>query len=115
MTLADTIEQMTERIVERFQPHQVILFGSHARGDSTPDSDVDFLVVMPFSGSRLKTCIEIRKVLRGFGVSKDVMVLTPEEFETFKDLPGSMAYPATHEGRVLYAVRRCYANSEELV
>jgi len=95
---------MTERIVERFQPRQVILFGSHARGDTTPDSDVDFLVIMPFSGSRLDTCIEIRKVLFGFGVPKDVMVLTPEEFERHKDLPGTIAYPAAHEGRVLYAV-----------
>jgi len=94
---------MAERIVERFAPQKVILLGSHARGDATADSDVDFLVVMPFSGSRLNLCIEIRKVLFGFGVPKDVMVLTPEEYEAYKDQPGTIAYPAAREGQVLYA------------
>jgi len=103
MVPGDTIGRMTQRIVERFQPQKVILFGSHARGDATTDSDLDFLVVMPFSGSRLKTCVEIRKVLRGFGVPKDVMVVTSEEFERYKDYPGSVVYPAAHEGRVMYA------------
>ena len=42
---------MVKRIVKRFQPKQVILFGSHARGDAGPDSDVDLLVVMDFEGS----------------------------------------------------------------
>ena len=103
MVASDTIRRMADRIVERFRPEKVIVFGSCARGTATADSDVDFLVVMPLRDSRLKTCVEIRKVLRGFGVPKDVMVLTPAEFERFKDLPGSLAYPAAHEGRVLYA------------
>lgn len=103
MVPSETIKRMTERIVERFAPQKVILLGSHARGDATADSDVDFLVVMPFSGSRLNLCIEIRKVLFGFGVPKDVMVLTPQEYEAYKDQPGTIAYPAAHEGRVLYA------------
>jgi predicted nucleotidyltransferase len=94
---------MADRIVERFRPEKVIVFGSCARGTATADSDVDFLVVMPFSGSRLKTCVEIRKVLRGFGVPKDVMVVTFEEFEAYKDCPGSIVYPAAHEGRAVYA------------
>jgi len=103
MDPGEIIRQMTNRIVERFKPQKVILFGSYARGDVTPDSDLDFLVVMPFTGSRLKLCVELRKVLFGFGVPKDVMLLTPEELERYKDLPGTIAYPAVHEGRVLYA------------
>ena len=45
------IAEMVRRIVERFDPEKIILFGSHARGDATPDSDVDLLVVMPVQGS----------------------------------------------------------------
>jgi predicted nucleotidyltransferase len=94
---------MAARVVEHFRPQRIVLFGSHARAQATADSDVDLLVVMPLLGSRLATAVEIRKVLRGFGVAKDVVVLTPEEYERKKDLPGTIAYPAEHEGIVLYA------------
>jgi predicted nucleotidyltransferase len=99
----EIIRQMTDRIVERFKPKRVILFGSAARGELTPDSDLDFLVIMPFEGRRRDLCVRIRTALSGFGVSKDVMVLTPEEYERRKDIPGTIAYPAAREGRVLYA------------
>ena len=45
------IDRMVRRIVRKFQPEQVILFGSQARGDAGPDSDVDLLVVMDFEGA----------------------------------------------------------------
>jgi predicted nucleotidyltransferase len=44
---------MVRRIVEQFQPEKIILFGSHACGSADPDSDVDLLVIMPFTGSKL--------------------------------------------------------------
>ena len=53
------IEEMVQRIVERFHPEKIILFGSHARGTAGPDSDVDLLVVMPVQGSRRKKATEI--------------------------------------------------------
>lgn len=37
---------MVDRIVERFDPEKIILFGSHARGDAGPDSDVDLVSVV---------------------------------------------------------------------
>ena len=45
------IDRMVKRIVRKFHPQQVILFGSQARGDAGPDSDVDLLVVMDFEGT----------------------------------------------------------------
>ena len=94
---------MVKRIVERFGPRRIVLFGSQATGHSTPDSDVDLLVVVRIPGRRLDLALEIRKTLRGLGVAKDVVVLTPDEFAAQKDIPGTIAYPAVHEGRVLYA------------
>ena len=46
------IELMVERLVDRFDPDQIILFGSQARGTAGPGSDVDLLVIMPVSGSK---------------------------------------------------------------
>ncbi len=91
------------RIVERFRPVRVVLFGSQATGQATYDSDVDFLIVMHIPGRRLDQALEIRKALRGFGVAKDIVLLTPDEFAAQKDLPGTIAYPAAHHGLLLYA------------
>ena len=103
MVAPKTLDAMAKRIVEHFSPTRVILFGSYASGNQTTDSDVDFLIVMPFSRRRLDIALEIRKSLRGFGVAKDVVVLKPQEFEAQKNIPGTVAYPANHEGKVLYA------------
>ncbi len=100
---AAEIEAMVRRIVRRFAPHQVILFGSHARGDARPDSDVDLLVVMPIEGSKREKQIEIRIALHEFRIPKDVVVVTPEEVARKKDVVGTIVRPALREGRVLYA------------
>lgn len=94
---------MVRRIVSRFHPEQIILFGSHARGDAGPDSDVDLLVVMPLVGSKLEKQLEIRLALRSFQVPKDIVVTTPEEFQWRKEIPGTIERPAAREGKVLYA------------
>lgn len=98
-----TIRRMVRRIVKRFNPERVILFGSHARGKAGPDSDVDLLVVMPVSGSKLDKVLELRAALREFAVPKDIIVTSPEEFEWRKEIPGTIERPAAIEGKVLYA------------
>lgn len=98
-----TIERMVQRIVKRFDPERIILFGSHARGGAGPDSDVDLLVVMPVSGSKREKQLEIRLALRQFHIAKDIIVTTPEEFAWRKEIPGTIERPAAREGKVLYA------------
>ncbi len=102
-TVQENIDRMVKRIVRKFQPEKIILFGSHARGDARPDSDVDLLVVMPVEGSRFEKGLEIRGALRGIPVSVDVMVTTPERFAWRKNIVGTIEWPATREGRILYA------------
>ena len=96
------IEEMVRRIVERFHPEQIILFGSYARGQAGPDSDVDLLVVMPVSGSKRKTAVEIDLMLAGSGLPKDIIVVTPEEVARLRDIVGTIVYPAVREGKVMY-------------
>lgn len=96
------IPEMVRRIVEKFHPEMIILFGSHARGDATSDSDVDFLVVMPVDGRKRDAAIDVRMELHGMGVAKDVVVTTPDDFAWRKDVAGTIEYPAVREGKVLY-------------
>lgn len=96
------IKRMVDRIVRQFHPERVILFGSHARGEAGPDSDVDLLVVMPVKGLKHKKQVEVRVALHDIRVPKDIIVTTPEDFVWRKDIAGTIEYPAVREGRVLY-------------
>ena len=93
---------MAERIVAQFAPLRVILFGSHARGDATRDSDIDLLVVLPHVDDRRATTVAIRRALADLPVAKDIIVTTPDEIEQRGDLVGTVLRPALREGRVLY-------------
>jgi uncharacterized protein len=99
---AALIETMTERIVRHFQPLQLILFGSQARGEATPRSDVDLLVVMPQVSDKRRVTIEIRRVLADLPICKDIIITTPEEIARRGDLVGTVLRPALREGKVLY-------------
>lgn len=95
------IQEMVRRIVEGFHPEKIILFGSHAHGNAGPDSDVDLLIVTPTSSKR-DTTRAIGVALHGMGLPKDIVVVTPDEFERRKNIVGTLAYPAHHEGRILW-------------
>ena len=97
------IDRMVARIVKRFHPERVILFGSYARGDAGSDSDVDLFVVMPVAGSKRDQAVKIRVELHGLRIAKDIVVSTPEEFAWRKEVVGTIEYPADHEGKALYA------------
>lgn len=97
------IQRIVRRIVRQFHPERVILFGSHARGEAGPDSDVDLLVVMPVEGLKHKKQVEIRVALHDIRIPKDIIVTTPEDFAWRKDVVGTIEYPAVREGKILYA------------
>jgi predicted nucleotidyltransferase len=98
----EKIQEMVRRIVARFHPEKIILFGSYARGTAGPDSDVDLLVVKSLLGSKRQEQLDMRIALHGIGLAKDIVVVTPEELEEYKDLVGTVIRPALREGRVLY-------------
>ena len=96
------IDEMVRIIVQRFDPERVVLFGSHARGHAGPDSDVDLLVVLRFTGSKREKEIEIGVALHEIRTAKDIVVVSPEEVERFGDVAGTIIRPALREGRILY-------------
>jgi uncharacterized protein len=99
------IPTMVERLVTRFCPERVILFGSHARGEAHEASDVDLLVVMPddWGGARKReAAVAMLNTLRDLPVFKDVVVTTPEEITRSGHIEGTVVNAALTEGQVLY-------------
>ena len=106
------ISIMTERIVRDFDPLQIILFGSQARGEADRDSDIDLLVVFAELTDKRKTAIDIDRALADLPVAKDIIVSTPEELERSRTRIGSVLRYAQQEGKVLWKNRCSMPNKE---
>ena len=96
------IRQAVERIATRFHPDKIILFGSRARGQGGPDSDADLLVIMRVDGSKRQQAVQIDLALEGIPIPIDLIVVTPEEVEKYRDAMGTIIREAVREGKVLY-------------
>lgn len=80
---------------------QVILFGSHARGDAGPNSDLDFLVIEPSVENELEEALRLRRSLRGLMVPADVIVMRRDHAESSANVVGTLPHAAMTEGRVM--------------
>ena len=96
------LDEMVRRIVQEVDPRRIILFGSAARGDAGPDSDVDILVVMPDGAHRRRTAQVLYRRLSGLGVSKDIVVVLEDDLRKHGSNPALVIFPALREGRELY-------------
>jgi len=96
------IDELVKRMVEAVRPLRIILFGSAARGEMGPDSDIDLLVVMPEGIHRRRTAQIIYRNLRGLGFAKDVVVVTESDIEKYGENPSLIIYPALKQGKELY-------------
>ena len=99
----DKLDELVRRIVEAVHPIRIILFGSAARGEAGPDSDIDVLVVMPEGTHRRRTAQYIYERLLGIGVPVDVVVVTARDLDEHKDDAGLIYGTALREGEELYA------------
>jgi type I restriction enzyme S subunit len=98
----ETLREIVRRVVEAVAPEKIILFGSAARGEMGPDSDVDLLVVK--SGvDRLETARAVRRSLLGIGIPKDVIAVTPEDLSRHGGDRSGVIFSALREGKVVYA------------
>ncbi len=102
MTGETTIAEAVRRLVAAAHPRKVILFGSHARGEARPDSDLDFLVVEREAPDTVAEMVRLRRALRGLNVAADVIVVSEADVAAWGDLPGSPLYEPLREGLVLH-------------
>ncbi|MBA7567795.1 hypothetical protein ES708_09512 [subsurface metagenome] len=97
------LDEIIRRIVEVAKPDKIIMFGSAAKGELGPDSDVDLLVISSGKFHRGRMTEEIYMNLYGVGQAVDIVVVTPEDVERYRDNFAVVIYPALREGKVVYA------------
>ena len=102
MSLDSDLQEIVRRIVALAQPERIILFGSAARGDAAPGSDLDLLIVKP-GVHRRRLAMDLYEALADIGRPVDLIVATPEDIERYGKSPALVLEPALREGKVLYA------------
>jgi nucleotidyltransferase-like protein len=96
------IDQVRDRITQAMHPAKIYLFGSYADGKATDDSDIDLLVVMHSELPPHKRNIAVKRLFPHRTFSLDAFVYTPEEFERFRNIPGTIVHNAACNGRLLH-------------
>ena len=110
MTKGENIGEITRRLVDDYQPVRIYLFGSEARGDTGPDSDLDFCVVLPDDAPRELYGPGVRRVLGGVGMAVDVVRFPLTDFEgRAAYVVSSLPAAVMREGRLLYDAGRMAA------
>lgn len=99
------LSEAVDRIVQKFHPIRIILFGSWARGSAREDSDLDLLVVLPSVEHKRQAAIQIGNSLSNLPIGKDIIVTTPEDIEKYGKTVGDILLPALEEGKVVYENR----------
>ena len=100
---ATLLQEITRRLVNEFQPEEIILFGSHAWGEPDEDSDLDLLVIVFHSDlPPARRAMRAYRCLHGLNVQKDILVRTRAEVERFRHVRASLEHRIFERGRVLY-------------
>ncbi len=98
----ETLNAIIQRVVEVAKPDKIILFGSAARDQMGANSDVDLLVIKSGDFHRGRLTEEIYMNLFGVGQAVDIVVVTPEDVERYRDSLALVIHPALEEGKVVY-------------
>jgi predicted nucleotidyltransferase len=96
------VEDAVRRIVAAVGPLRIILFGSAARGEMGPNSDLDLLVIMPAGTHRRRTAQAVYRSLADLGTAKDVVVVTESDIREHGENPSLVLCPALREGVDIY-------------
>jgi predicted nucleotidyltransferase len=100
------LDEVVRRVLALGSPHKIVVFGSTARGDARPDSDLDLLIIEDSDLPRFQRSPRYYHALAGVFPAKDILVYTPEEVIEWSEVPNAFVTTALREGRVLYGNAR---------
>jgi predicted nucleotidyltransferase len=103
MASLSEIQSLADKIAREFHPEKIILFGSHAHGDTAPDSDVDLLVIIDSDEHPSRTAAKITYRVHPRRYPLDLIVRSPETVRRRLQMNDWFLRDVIHEGRVLYA------------
>lgn len=98
----ERIEQIVRRIIAVTDPKKIILFGSYARGEARPTSDLDLLVIADSTIPRHRRSAPLYGALSKILLPMDIVVFTPEEVQEWSAVRQAFVTTAIREGRVIY-------------
>ena len=98
----DVIDEVLQRVFKVVHPQRIVLFGSAAREQMGPDSDLDLLVIVQGKVHRRALAQEIIRNLHGVPLPVDIVVATEQDVEQYGDKVGTILRPALREGQVIY-------------
>jgi predicted nucleotidyltransferase len=87
------------------RPSEVWLFGSYARGDADAGSDLDLMVIEDHVSDKTAEYLKIHRAVGSMGVGVDIVVISRDDFERRRQVPGTVAYRAAREGRRVHDAR----------
>ena len=96
------VSDLTGVLVQAAHPKRILLFGSQARGDAAPHSDFDIMVVEEKPADRFAEMVRLNRLIRSFDIAVDLLVVSDEKFQYWRETPGNVYYEAATAGQVLY-------------
>ena len=101
-TTRQIVLKLTGVLAEASRPKRIILFGSLARGDAAVQSDFDIMVVEEKPADRFAEMVRLNRLIRSFDIAVDLLVVSEEKFQYWRETPGNIYYEASTAGEVLY-------------
>ena len=99
------INTIINTIITGYQPEKIYLFGSYASGNASEQSDIDLLIIKSTTEKTNKRAMHIHQLFNPYIYNLDVIVYTPDEFESSKDMINTLAYFVNKDGKIVYESR----------